>query len=66
MDVSDIIELMVWFEEPIEEFLRPSFFKEVPRATRASMCQQENDAFPRQSVSILSKKIVISNCIDIF
>ena len=57
---------MVGFAENLEEFWNSIFFSEVPGAIRASKCQQENEAYPEQPVSILSKPIVISDCFDTF
>ena len=46
---------MVRFIELVEDLWRRICFREVPRATR---CQNENEAYPKQPVSILSKTIV--------
>ena len=66
MDVSEIMELMEWLEEPLEEILRPKCFREVPGATRANKCQQENEASAGQPISILSKPIVIYDYFDTY
>ena len=63
MDVSYIMELMVWFLEPVEDFGRFICFREVRRAIRG---QQENEAYPEQPVSILSKPIVIYDYFDTY